>query len=150
MTIRFRDPMAEDFEDWLLLWKGYLTFYEADIADNVTAMTWSRILDPMSSVKMRLAIRNLDVAGFAIHHVHASTWSIKPIIYLEDLFVNPEFRGEGIGSMLIEDLISLCENTGIGELYWQTKQSNTTARSIYDRYSKANEFVTYRVAISQT
>lgn len=143
MTIRIRDAVNEDREDWLRLWDLYLGFYETALPAEVTAMTWARILDPMSPVRMRLAIRNLDVAGFAIHHRHVSTWNIKPKCYLEDLFVDPQFRGEGIGGALIDDLIGICRSDNVASLYWHTRENNATARSLYDSYAKANGFVCY-------
>ncbi len=147
MAVTIRDAVNEDLEDWLRLWAGYLTFYEAEISDKVTMSTWNRILDPMSAVTIRLAVRNLDVVGFAIHHRHVSTWNIQPICYLEDLFVDPQYRGEGIGGALIDDLIELCRRDEVAELYWHTKENNATARSLYDTYTKANGFVCYRIGL---
>lgn len=147
MPITIRDACPEDLDDWLKLWSAYLAFYQTELADKVTMSTWNRIMDPMSPVCMRLAIRNLDVAGFAIHHRHVSTWKTQPICYLEDLFVDPQFRGEGIGGGLIDDLIELCRRDGVAGLYWHTAENNAVARSLYDVYAKADGFVTYRIGL---
>lgn len=147
MSVRIRSALAEDREDWLGLWQGYLAFYEQVLDPKVTDMTWHRILDPMSPVSCFMAVRNLDVAGFAIIHRQTSTWSIGPVLYLEDLFVDPQFRGEGIGGALIDFLIETGKAEGASELYWQTREGNAKARSLYDVYAKANDFVTYRVPL---
>lgn len=50
-----RDATAADEAAWRRLWDQYLAFYRVELADDVTAHTWARILDPSSRVAMRVA-----------------------------------------------------------------------------------------------
>jgi len=57
MMLDIRDARASDETEWRRLWSGYLTFYKVDLAPEVTASTWRRIMDPASPVGMRVAER---------------------------------------------------------------------------------------------
>lgn len=148
MTLDIRDARAEDEVAWRRLWAGYLVFYKVELAEEVTAFTWARILDPQSRLSMRVAIVDGALAGFAIHHFHDSTWSMTPEVYLEDLFLDEAFRGRGVGRALIDDLIALARAKGWAGLYWHTQDDNATARKLYDHYVKADNHVRYRLALT--
>jgi GNAT superfamily N-acetyltransferase len=144
-TASIRDPLPADEAAWRELWSGYNAFYETSMPEAVTARTWQRILDPASSVFGRLAIVKDCVAGFGICVLHEGTWVIAPICYLEDLFVAPQFRGRGVGRMLIADLVDRAKVEGWSRLYWHTRQNNP-ARHLYDEFTEADDFVRYRLA----
>lgn len=140
-----RDATATDEADWRDLWAQYLTFYKVDLPEDVTAHTWARILDPSSRVAMRVAEIDGVLAGFAIHHFHDSTWVKTPDSYLEDLFLDANFRGRGIGRALIDDLIAITKANGWSRLYWHTDRGNATARKLYDTYAPEDGHVRYRL-----
>jgi len=140
-----REAAAGDEAAWRRLWSDYCAFYKASVAEAVTATTWARIVDPMAPVLARLAEVEGRVVAFAVCVVHARTWSIEPILYLEDLFVDPAVRGRNVGHALIEDLLALCKARGFGQLYWHTEGDNTRARRLYDRFRPADGYVRYRL-----
>lgn len=107
-----RDAAAADEAAWRGLWDQYLAFYKVNLAEDVTAHTWARILDPSSRVAMRVAEVDGALAGFAIHHFQDSTWVKTPDCYLEDLFLDATYRGQGIGRALIDDLIAITKAKG--------------------------------------
>jgi GNAT superfamily N-acetyltransferase len=139
-----RDPVAVDETAWRLLWAGYCAFYETAIPEAVTALTWQRILDPASPIFARLAIADDVVAGFSASVVHEATWTPTPVCYLEDLFVDPQFRRRGLGRLLIRDLLDLAKAKGWSRLYWHTRAANP-ARRLYDEFAAADDFVRYRM-----
>ncbi|WP_319517524.1 GNAT family N-acetyltransferase [uncultured Martelella sp.] len=147
-NISIRTAKAEDKAAWLTLWQGYLTFYGSDIAPDVTEMTWSRIIDPIAPVFTRLAVVDDRPVGFATCILHPRTWAVEPACYLEDLFVDENQRGRGIGKRLIDDLIAMGRRDGWTNLYWHTNKDNETARRLYDRYDKADNFVRYRLPLT--
>jgi GNAT superfamily N-acetyltransferase len=148
MSLTIRDATQEDEAGWRDLWSQYLAFYKVDLADDVTAATWARLMNPASPMSVRLAIKDGEMAGFAIHLSHPSTWVKNEDCYLEDLFLAERFRGHGIGRALIDDLIELCRKNGWARLYWHTDEGNTTARKLYDTYVKTDGHVRYRMRIS--
>lgn len=146
-AVLIRNAAPADRQAWLHLWRGYLAFYEAPLEEAVTAMTWNRIIDPMSPVFTRLAVADGAVAGFATCILHPRTWTVEPTCYLEDLFVDPQRRSQGIGRALIDDLIAIGRRDGWTNLYWHTNADNETARKLYDSYDKADGFVRYRLPL---
>jgi len=147
MTIEIRDAMPADETAWRRLWAGYLTFYKVDLPEAVTVHTWARILDPSSRVAMRVVLVDGAMAGFAIHHFHDSTWEMTPECYLEDLYVDEKFRGQGLGRALIDDLIALARTRGWSRLYWHTDRDNARARKLYDTYATEDGHVRYRISL---
>lgn len=126
------------------MWDGYCAFYEADVPLEVTSTTWSRILDPASSVNAILAFDDGGRAlGFANYVLHPYTWGTGPACYLEDIFVAEAARGRRIGEALIRHLIALGRDAGWGRLYWMTREGNATARRLYDRFGECDDFVRY-------
>ncbi len=140
-----RDCHAGDEDAWRRLWAGYNAFYHAHVDDLVTSVTWSRILDPGAPVFSRLAEREGRAVGISVSVLHPGTWTPDPICYLEDLFVEADARGSGVGRALIDDLIALGRERGWGRLYWHTQACNAIARRLYDRYTAADDFVRYRL-----
>ncbi|MQB10991.1 GNAT family N-acetyltransferase [Agrobacterium sp. ICMP 6402] len=147
MELIIRDAQSADRAEWLRLWNDYLAFYEVELADDVTNHTWARILDPASRVSMRVASLGDQMAGFAIHHFHDSTWVKTPDCYLEDLYVDGEIRGKGTGRALMDDLIGICKEKGWSRLYWNTDEHNHRAQKLYDSYVKSDGHIRYRIKL---
>jgi len=72
-----------------------------------------------------------DPAGFALFFHNFSTFLGKPGIYLEDLYVRPEFRGRGIGRALLVHLAGLAKERGCGRLEWSVLDWNEPAIGFY-------------------
>ncbi len=142
-----RDPRPGDEAAWRLLWSGYIAFYESEVSEAVTVATWQRLFMPGSGMFGRIAEWDGAVFGFTVSVVHPGSWTLSPVCYLEDLFVDPKMRGHGLGRALIEDLVALARDRGWSRIYWHTRQGNATARLLYDRFAKADDFVRYRILL---
>lgn len=70
-------------------------------------------------------------AGFAIYFFNYSTWVGRPGIYLEDLFVSPEYRGLGIGKALLQEVAVIARQKGCLRLQWEVLDWNTPAIDFY-------------------
>ncbi|MGA3048113.1 MAG: GNAT family N-acetyltransferase [Terracidiphilus sp.] len=70
-------------------------------------------------------------AGFAFYFFDYSTWLGRPGIYLEDLFVHPEFRGLGIGKALLRQVAAIAVEKGCARLKWSVLDWNTPAIDFY-------------------
>ncbi|HEY9215658.1 MAG TPA: GNAT family N-acetyltransferase, partial [Ancylobacter sp.] len=84
--------VPDDFAIWLPLWKGYQTFYEADIPESTTEVTWARMLDEAEPMFGALAFHDGRAVGLVHYLTHRSTWSEGNVCYLNDLFATPEMR----------------------------------------------------------
>ncbi len=80
-----------------------------------------------------LARCNGEPAGFALFFHNYSTFLGKPGIYLEDLFVRPQFRGTGTGLALLRHLAQLTQERDCGRLEWWVLDWNQKAIDFYER-----------------
>ncbi len=94
----------------------------------------------------RVAVVDDTVVGFAICILHEGTWVTTPICYLEDLFVDPAFRGQGIARTIIKSLQTEGADKGWSRLYWHTRRDNP-ARHLYDEFTPADDYVRYRITL---
>ncbi len=87
-------------------------------------------------------------AGFALFFHSFSTFLGRPGIYLEDLYVKPEFRGKGIGRALLTHLARLAKERGCGRLEWSVLDWNEPAIELYKGIGAVpmDEWTVYRVA----
>lgn len=87
------------------------------------------------------------VVGFALFFHNFSTFLAQPGIYLEDLFVIPERRGDGIGRALLERLAQIAVERGCGRLEWAVLDWNRAAIGFYERLGAQpnSEWTVYRL-----
>lgn len=132
-----------DREAWESLWQGYLTFYKASLSEEQTQLTWERLLDVSNPIEGLIAEHDGQVVGIAHIQLRPSTWSQHGFLYLEDLFVDPSMRGQGIGVDLMNSVYDRARKLNAGRVYWTT-QSDNPARKLYDRFAAESGFVQYR------
>ncbi len=72
-----------------------------------------------------------QIAGMAIWFLNYSTWQAKHGIYLEDLYIKPEFRARGYGKALLKHLAQICDKQGYGRLQWWVLDWNSPAIEFY-------------------
>ncbi len=139
----FRPIRESDRAAWDSLWQGYLVFYEEDLPQAQTELTWSRFFD--DSFNLHGFVVEVDdvVAGFAHCSFTNSTWLDKPDLYLEDLFVSPDFRRRGLGEFLIQECADFALESGSRRLYWQTQRSNESAQKLYYKVAKLSEYIIF-------
>jgi GNAT superfamily N-acetyltransferase len=139
-----RTLVAADKDAWLPLWAGYLAFYNAALAPEVTEMTFTRLAGPDVDMFGLVAEQDGRIADIAHCIVHRSTWAAAPYIYLNDLFVAPDARGSGAGRALIEAAYKRADHIGAERVYWLTHETNVTARRLYDSLAVNDGFLEYR------
>ncbi len=87
-------------------------------------------------------------AGFALFFHNFSTFLARPGIYLEDLYVKPEFRGAGVGKRLLVQLARLAKERGCGRLEWWVLDWNAPSIGFYERLGAVamDDWTVYRLA----
>jgi GNAT superfamily N-acetyltransferase len=87
-------------------------------------------------------------AGFALFFHNFSTFLGRPGIYLEDLYVRPEFRGSGIGKQLLGRLAHLAVKRGCGRLEWWVLDWNEPSIGFYKQLGAVamDDWTVYRVS----
>ncbi len=71
--------------------------------------------------------------GFALFFHNFSTFLAKPGIYLEDLFVMPEYRGKGVGKQLFREIAKIAVDRGCGRFEWSVLDWNAPSIAFYEK-----------------
>jgi len=147
MTLTIRALEEKDKSQWLKLWAGYLEFYKSTISPEQTELTWKRLINNELKMFGFVAENEDGVIGFTHCLFRPSTWTETDYCYLEDLFVDPNIRGKGIGRALMEKVFDLAKEKKSKRVYWTTQEFNKTARILYDSITPVSEFVQYRLPL---
>jgi ribosomal protein S18 acetylase RimI-like enzyme len=144
-AIKVRAARRDEFDVWMPLWRSYQAFYKADIADNANRLTWQRFFDPAEPMHCDFGEVDGVVRGLVHSIDHRSCWMKDPSCYLQDLFVAPESRGQGLGRRLIEHVCAQAKARGCTRVHWLTHETNLDAMKLYDRIADKPGFVQYRM-----
>ncbi|MEP7155583.1 MAG: GNAT family N-acetyltransferase [Betaproteobacteria bacterium] len=141
MKVAIAPLQPADLDRWNALALGYKTFYETSLPDSEYASAWKRLMagDGVFGLGAKLDGR---LVGITHYLYHTSVWAQK-VCYLQDLFVEPDARGHGVARALIEAVAIASKNADASRLYWMTKESNLTARQLYDKVAKFHGFIRY-------
>jgi GNAT superfamily N-acetyltransferase len=132
MAITIRTATEADVPQILAFIRALAVFERAP--DAVTATEAGLLRDgfgPNPIYYCLIADQDGQPAGFALYFYNYSTWMGRPGIYLEDLFVHPEFRGRGIGKMLLQQVAAIAVQKGCQRLQWEVLDWNTPAIDFY-------------------
>jgi GNAT superfamily N-acetyltransferase len=89
------------------------------------------LFGPNPQVFCLISEQGNETTGFAVWHLNYSTWVGKHGIYLEDLYVDPKFRGQGHGKALLQKLAQICIEKGYKRLQWWVLDWNESAIDFY-------------------
>ena len=148
MTLTIRAIEEKDKDQWLKLWAGYLEFYKSTISTEQTELTWKRLINNELKMFGFVAESEEGIIGFTHCLFRPSTWTETDYCYLEDLFVDPNIRGKGIGRALMNKVVELAKEKNSKRVYWTTQEFNKTARVLYDSITPVSEFVQYRLPLN--
>ena len=114
------------------------------IADETLLETW---IFEKRKAEVLLAFEGDTPVGFALFFHNFSTWLGRAGIYLEDLFVLPEYRGRGYGKLLLKRLARIAMQRGCGRLEWACLDWNEPSIAFYKSVGATalDEWTTYRV-----
>jgi GNAT superfamily N-acetyltransferase len=101
--------------------------------------------DPKSKVEVLLAFWSGEMVAFALFFENFSTFLGKPGLYLEDLFVQPEFRARGVGTALMTRLIEIATERKYGRVEWTVLDWNETAIQFYTEKIGAQIMSSWRI-----
>ncbi|SFU70079.1 Acetyltransferase (GNAT) family protein [Methylobacterium sp. 174MFSha1.1] len=144
-TPTIRPLRPDERAAWDPLWQGYLAFYGATVAPEVTDLTWARLHDASEPMHALVAEGEDGAVIGLVHYIfHRSTWTAGPYCYLQDLFTAQAARGQGAGRALIEAVYAAAREAGASRVYWLTQEANVTARALYDTVADRPGFIQYR------
>ncbi|WP_339949581.1 GNAT family N-acetyltransferase [uncultured Albimonas sp.] len=147
MSIVIRPLRPADEAEWRRLWTLYLEFYETTVPEAVYASAFARNLSDEHPDLNALVVERPDGAGLMglVHYIfHRHNWRTEDIVYLQDLFVDPDVRGGGVGRQLIQAVYAAADAAGTPAVYWMTQEFNYKGRMLYDQVATRSPFIQYR------
>lgn len=143
MTTEIRPLSAPDEQAWRELFSAYGVFYETSFDEHTLSGVFSWLMDEGHPEKCFVAESDGVVVGFAHLQRQVDTFTAGPGWFLDDLFVNPAHRGQGIARALINHLKDYALAHGGGTLRWITAADNHTAQCLYDQIATKTTWVMY-------
>ncbi len=142
-------PLAERHRaDWERLFAGYAEFYKVQQTPEMRATVWGWIQDPAHEVKALIAETPEGRAvGLAHYRPFARPLAAKMAGFLDDLFVDPAFRGQRVADALIEALAAIGREKGWSVIRWITADNNYRGRGVYDRLADRTMWITYEIKL---
>jgi len=147
-AIKIRPASAED-SALILRFITDLAIYEK--AEEAVIATESDIRDSLfdknSTTSALICELDDQAVGFAVYFFNYSTWLGKHGLYLEDLYVSPEFRGAGAGKALLKHLAQIAVSRKCGRFEWSVLDWNEPAIGFYKSIGAQpqDEWVAYRL-----
>lgn len=97
----------------------------------VTTSTWSRLMDADSPVFGLCAIKGGEMAGLVHYILHPTTGAVAMAAYMQDVYVDPAFRQQGIARALVGAVAEAGRAQGWSRLYWLADADNAAAQALY-------------------
>lgn len=96
-------------------------------------------------------VKSNEFVGYAITFFTYSSFLARPTLYLEDIFILPAYRKQGIGTMLMERLIREAKEEGCGRMEWVVLDWNVNAQEFYYKFGavRQNEWLPYRMTFDE-
>ena len=147
--VRVEPISAAQLELLLPLIAAYQRFYEAeDIDDARNREFFARFVAPSEDGMLLGGWRDGELAGYACLYWHFTSLVPAETVLMNDLYVEKEFRGQGVGRALIEASAAVARERGAHRLEWATEPSNITAQRLYDSTgAERSEWVEYELEL---
>ena len=142
-----RPVNRKDYADWRQLWDGYNAFYGRSgptaLEEQITEATWERFFSASEPVHALVAQDENRIVGIAHYLFHRSTTRLHDVCYLQDLFTSQQYRGRGVGRLLIQAVYAVASATKSSRVYWTTQTTNEAGRALYEKIAKHAGFIVY-------
>ena len=142
-----RDIHLKDKEQWERLYKGYADFYKVEMNGKILQTVWNWMHDKSHEVNGLVYEVDGNIVCLAHYRRMPSPLRGQDIGFLDDLFVDPEYRGQRIGEKLIHKLKEISRSKGWNLVRWITREDNLRAKSLYDRVSEKTTWNVYELKL---
>lgn len=128
----------KDYDAWLPLWQANCL---NQISDDVTAATWRRLCHLKEGVFGLGAFDDAgNLCGFLHYILHPTTGFIEPACYMQDLYVDEQYRRQGIAKQLVWALNDLGQTQKWARIYWFAENNNKEVQNLYENLGVKMDF----------
>ena len=135
----------KDKENWAKLYNGYANFYKVPMNKGILDALWNWIHDESHDVKGLCFELEEKIVGIAHYRTMPRPIKGQYVGFLDDLFIEPNFRGQKIAQKLIDHLKSLSKTNNWNGIRWITHSSNKNAKKLYDKIANNTGFELYEL-----
>ena len=128
-----REIQLKDKEQWEKLYRGYADFYKVEMNNKILQTVWNWLHDKNHEVNGVVYEVDGNIVGLAHYRRMPSPLRRQDIGFLDDLFVDPEYRGQKIGKKLLNKIKEISKANNWNLVRWQTDEDNFTAKKLYDK-----------------
>jgi len=128
-----REIHSKDKKQWEKLYKGYAVFYKVEMNNQILQTVWDWLNDKSHELKGIGYEIDGKIVGFSHYRKLLNPLKGKYIGYLDDIFVDPEYRGQKIAKKLLNKIKEISKANGWNLVRWQTDEDNFTAKKLYDK-----------------
>ena len=142
-----RKIQLKDKEQWEKLYREYADFYKVEMNDKILQTVWKWLHDKSHEVNGLVYEVDENIVGLAHYRRMPSPLRGQDIGFLDDLFVDPEHRGQRIGEKLINKLKEISKSKRWNLVRWITREDNLRAKSLYNRVSEKTTWDVYELKL---
>ena len=140
-----RDIQLQDKKEWIKLYRDYADFYKVEMNNKILQTVWNWLHDKNHEVNGIVYEVNGSIVALAHYRKMPSPLRGQDIGFLDDLFVDPEYRGQKIGEKLINKMKEISKSKSWSLVRWITRDDNARAKSLYDRVSEKTNWDVYEL-----
>ena len=145
MTMSLRNIHSTDKKQWIKLYKGYADFYRVEMNEEILETVWNWLFDKNHEMEGLVYEVDKKIVGFAHYRRMPRPLNGKDIGFLDDFFVDPDYRGQKIGKKILKKLKKISKSKGWNLIRWITHSDNTRAKSLYDMVAQKTSFDLYEM-----
>ena len=148
MTISIQAVRSADRMQWQQLYYGYAEFYKVPMNQEILDTVWSWIHDPDQAFYCLIA-KTAAGEGVGLMHYRAMPSPLRgaKVGFLDDLYVTPSARGQGIVDQLFEQLNREAKLQRWPMVRWITADNNYRGRAVYDKLAEKTQWNTYQMTV---
>lgn len=141
-------PISQDvFSDWKVLYKNYLTFYKTELSDKQLSTLWDWFFDADKKMYCYTAIHANKLIGLVHFREYLRPIKAAMAIFIDDLYVEPMYRGMGVARQLIESVNNFSRAHDIPLIRWATAHDNHDAMRLYDKIATQTQWKIYDMPV---
>ena len=136
----------KDKENWSKLYNGYADFYKVPMNKEILETLWGWIHDDSHIINGICYELEDRIVGIAHYRTMPRPIKGKYIGFLDDLYVDPKHRRNGIGEKIIKELNTISSRNNWNLVRWITRDDNIKAKSLYEKLSKKTNWEVYELS----